>query len=75
MVTHLNCIDKSIQFKWVPTTYLYKEIDKTYTDSNLKTMELLECALTGVCVIRYFACLVSSSCVLVDPVWHCDYLA
>ena len=19
--THLNCIDKSMQFKWVPTTY------------------------------------------------------
>ena len=25
--THLNCIDKLMQFKWVPTTYLY-EVDK-----------------------------------------------
>ena len=21
--THLNCIDKSMQFKWVPTTYAF----------------------------------------------------
>ena len=21
--THLNCIDKSLQFKWVPTTYAF----------------------------------------------------
>ena len=24
MGTHLNCIDKSMQFKWVPTTYIIK---------------------------------------------------
>ena len=25
--THLNCIDKSMQFKWVPTTYAFvKEV-------------------------------------------------
>ena len=30
---------------------LYKEIDKKYTGCNLKTMELLECALEGVCVV------------------------
>ena len=54
MGTHLNCIDKSMQFKWVPTTYalcLYKEVDKKYTGYNLKTMELLDCALIGVCAV------------------------
>ena len=30
---------------------LYKEVDKTYTGCNLKTMELLDCALTGVCAV------------------------
>ena len=74
--THLNCINKSMQFKWVPTTYafikkqtkstlavidaiqmtthnicLYKEVDKKYTGCNLKTTELLDCALIGVCVV------------------------
>ena len=34
--THLNCIDKSMQFKWVPTC-LYKEVDKKYTGCYLKT--------------------------------------
>ena len=24
--THLNCIDKSMQFKWVPTTYAFTKI-------------------------------------------------
>ena len=28
---------------------LYKEEDKKYTGCNLKTTELLDCALTGVC--------------------------
>ena len=23
--THLNCIDKSMQFKWVPTTYAFNK--------------------------------------------------
>ena len=27
---------------------LYKEVDKKYTDCNLKTMELLDCAVIGV---------------------------
>ena len=28
--THLNCIDKSMQFKWVLTTYVFfKELDKS----------------------------------------------
>ena len=32
---------------------LYKEVDKKYTGCNLKTAELLVCALIGVCgVIR-----------------------
>ena len=29
--THLNCIDKSMQFKWVPTTYsFFKVVDKIH---------------------------------------------
>ena len=30
---------------------LYKEVDKNYTGYNLKTMELLDCALIGVCAV------------------------
>ena len=30
---------------------LYKEVDKKYTDCNLKTKELLDCALIGVCAV------------------------
>ena len=30
---------------------LYKEIDKKYIGSNLKTTELLDCALIGVCAV------------------------
>ena len=30
---------------------LYKEVDIKYTGCNLKTMELLDCALIGVCVV------------------------
>ena len=30
---------------------LYKEVDKKYTGCNLKTKELLDCALIGVCVV------------------------
>ena len=52
MGTNLNCIDKSMQFKWVPTTYaLIKKVDKTYTVRNLKTTKFLDCALIGVCVV------------------------
>ena len=44
-----------MQFKWVPTTRLYKEVDKKYTGCNLKTMELFncvfDCALIGVCAV------------------------
>ena len=63
--THLNCINKLMLFKWVPATYTYyKEVDKKYTGYNLKTTELLDCMLTGVCaiirsttVVRLFASL------------------
>ena len=53
--THLNCINKLMLFKWVPETYTYyKEVDKKYTGYNLKTTELLDCMLIGVCaIIRY----------------------
>ena len=30
---------------------LYIEVDKNYTDCNLKTTELLDCALIGVCAV------------------------
>ena len=30
---------------------LYKEVNKKYTGCNLKTTELLDCAVIGVCVI------------------------
>ena len=30
---------------------LYKEVDKKYTSCNLKTTELLDCALIGVCAL------------------------
>ena len=30
---------------------LYTEVDKKYSGSNLKSTELLECALTGVCAV------------------------
>ena len=51
--THLNCIDKSMQFKWVPITYdcLYKEEDKKDTGCNLKTTKLLDCVLIGICAV------------------------
>ena len=31
--------------------HLYKEVDKKYTGCNLRTTELLDCALVGVCAI------------------------
>ena len=30
---------------------LYKEVDKNYTGCNLKTMELLDCAVIWVCAL------------------------
>ena len=53
-----------MQFKWVPITYAkeiqmsthnilhYKEVDKKYTGYNLKTKELLDCALIGLFVVN-----------------------
>ena len=32
-------------------TYFNKEIDKTYTGSNMKTTELPDCTLIGVCAV------------------------
>ena len=50
--THLNCIDESMQFKWVSTTYAYiKKLTKKYTGCNLKNMDLLDCELIRVCVV------------------------
>ena len=40
--THLNCIDNIC---------LYKDVDKKYTGCNLKTTELLDCALIGICAV------------------------
>ena len=49
MGTHLNRINKSMQFKWVPTTYVFVK----YTGCNVKTAEWLDCVLISVhAVIR-----------------------
>ena len=38
-----------MQFRWVPTTHAFiKKWTKNYIRCNLKTTELLECALKGV---------------------------
>ena len=50
----MNCIDLSVQFKWVPTTYASIKISRQkYTGCiiNLKTRALLDCALIGVCSV------------------------
>ena len=31
--------------------FLYKEADKKYTGCNLKTTEMLDCVLKGVCAV------------------------
>ena len=51
--THLNCINKSMQFTemGIHNICLPKEVDKKYTGCNLKTMELLDCTLIGVCAV------------------------
>ena len=43
MGTHLNCIDKSMQFKWVPTTYAFI---KEWTKSTLAVIGSLWNCLT-----------------------------
>ena len=48
MGTHLNCIDNQMG---THNICLYKEVDKNYTGCNLKTTELLDCALIGACVV------------------------
>ena len=44
------CIVDAIQMH-THNICLYKEVDKEYTRCNLKTMELLDCALIGVCAV------------------------
>ena len=50
--THLNCIDlvDAIQIS-THNICLYKDVDKKYTGCNLKTTELLDCALIGICAV------------------------
>ena len=48
--THLNCIDKSLQFKWVPTTYAFiKKEGKVHWlySEDYGITEFLDCALLG----------------------------
>ena len=42
--THLNCIDKSMQFKWVPTTYAFV---KKQTKSTLSIVWRIQHCLTA----------------------------
>ena len=51
MGTHLNCIDIDAIHMGTHNICLYKEVDKKYTVCNLKTTELLDCALIGVCAV------------------------
>ena len=39
---------------------LYKEVDKKYTGCNLKSMELIDCALTGVYVVNRWSMIICS---------------
>ena len=66
MGTHLNCIDKSMQFKWIPTAYAFiKKLTKSTLACNLKTTALLDCVLIGACaVIR--SNMVSAFIVVID---------
>ena len=51
--THLNCMQVEVDAIQLGThnICLHKEVDKKYTGCNLKTMELLDCAPIGVCVV------------------------
>ena len=52
--THLNCINKLMQFKWQMGTHnicLYKEVDKNYTGCNLRTTALLDLHFMGACAV------------------------
>ena len=48
--THLNCINDSVQMG-THNICLYKEVDKKYTGCDLKTEELLDYALIGLCAV------------------------
>ena len=50
MGNHLNCISRR-NSNWYPKICLYKEVDKKYNGCNLKTKELLDWALIGVCAV------------------------
>ena len=48
----------------------YEEVDKNYTDCNLKTTELIECALIGACaVIRSNAVFFSIIQIMIQDVY------
>ena len=47
----MNCIDVDAIQMGTHKIYLYKEADKKYTSCNLKTSEILDCALIGVCAV------------------------
>ena len=49
--THLNYIDVDAIQMSTHNICLFKEVDKKYTGCNLKTTELLDCALIGVCAV------------------------
>ena len=49
--THLNCILADAIQIGTHNICLYTEVDKKYTGCNLKTTELLDCALIGVCPV------------------------
>ena len=49
MGTQLNCVN-AIQMG-THNICLYKEVEKKYSGCNLKIMELLDCALIGVCAV------------------------
>ena len=51
LLNHLNLL---WQLRWVPTTYAVIKTEvhvDNITDCNLKPKELLDCALTGICVV------------------------
>ena len=51
MGTHLNCINVDAIQMSTHNICLYKEVGKNYTGCNLKTIELLDYALIGVCAV------------------------
>ena len=51
MGAHLNRINVDAIRMSTQNICLYKEVDKKYTGCNLKTTELLDCALIGICAV------------------------